>query len=342
MVTLETKYMGLKLKSPIIIGSCGLTNSIDNIKNFEKYGAGAIVLKSIFEEQIRYEVMNSLKSHSNDPFYNEYNNISLKKDYEYAESLQYVSNYTKENTLKEYVNLIKEAKKSVSIPIIASINCTTPYDWYYFTKRIQEAGADAIELNIYMLPSDKTKNSEFYEKTHFDIISNVLKEVSIPVSVKVSYYFTSLAYTLSKIANTGIKALVLFNRPFSPDIDINTFNITSSNILSSSSDYSQTLRWVALLSCNISCDIAATTGIYNHETAIKQILAGASAVQIVSAIYKNSPNIISEINNNIMKWMENNKFNSINDFKGKLSSKNVKNPADFERVQFMKYYSNIE
>ncbi len=342
MATLETKYMGLKLKSPIIIGSCGLTNSINNIKEFEKHGAGAIVLKSIFEEQIRYETLNSIKSNSNDPFYNEYNNISSKKDYEYIEALQYVSNYTKENTLKEYVKLIKEAKKSVSIPIIASINCTTPYDWYYFTKIIQEAGADAIELNIYTLPSDNTKNSDFFENIYFDIISNVLKEISIPVAVKVGYYFTSLAHTLNKISNTGIKAIVLFNRPFSPDIDINTFNITSSNIFSSSLDYSQTLRWVALLSGNINCDIAASTGIYNHETVIKQILAGASAVQIVSAIYKNSSKIISEINNNIIKWMENNKFNSINDFKGKLNAKNIKNPADFERVQFMKYYSNIE
>jgi dihydroorotate dehydrogenase (fumarate) len=328
MADLRTKYMGLSLRNPIIVGSSGLTNSVDMIKEIEKLGAGAVVLKSLFEEQIRFQVDKSV--------------AQSESIYSYPEAEDYIGNYTKETSVSEYLELIRKCKAAVSIPVIASINCVSSAEWISFARKIQEAGADAIELNIFVLPSDPKRNSEQNEQVYFDIAMAIIKQVSIPVALKISYYFSSLANTALKLSWTGIKGMVLFNRYFSPDIDIDKFEITSSNVLSSSEEISNSLRWVAMLSDRLHCDIAASTGVHDGAGVVKQLLAGAKAVQITSCLYKKGTGILPEMINFIEGWMDKHEFKTTDEFIGKMSFKEAENPAAYERVQFMKHFAGIE
>ncbi|OFX58281.1 MAG: hypothetical protein A2046_09565 [Bacteroidetes bacterium GWA2_30_7] len=340
---LSCKYLGLQLKNPVIIGASALTSSISNLQTIEKMGAGAVVLKSIFEEQIKFETEKLINSDEPNikSWQNAFQGIVNKKEFYYDEAYDYLTNYAKEHTLKQYLTLISETKKTIKIPIIASIHCNTQYDWQYFAKRIQDAGADAIELNVYLLPSSFDKNSAETEQVYFDIVNEVKKFISIPFSLKIGYYFSSLANTALKLSESGIAGLTLFNRSYNPDIDINILETSSSNMYSTEYEYIHSLRWVALLSGKLKCDIAASTGIHNYETIIKQLLAGADAVQMVSVFYKHNFEILPKMLENIANWMNLHNFNSIDSFKGLLSQKNVQNPATYERVQFIKLYSNI-
>jgi dihydroorotate dehydrogenase (fumarate) len=344
MSDLSCKYLGLQLRNPLVVGSSGLTSSMANLKNIAKLGAGAVVLKSIFEEQIRFEADKFL--HSGSPevesWQQAFQGIVSKTEFYYDEAFSYLSSYAQEHTLNQYLTLISDAKAQIDIPVIASINCSTQYDWQYFAKKIQNAGADALELNVYLLPSDFDKSGTENEKVYFDIIKEVKKYVSIPVSLKTGYYFSSVAQTLLSLSETGIAGLTLFNRPYNPDIDIENLKISASNMFSSETEYSHSLRWIALMSGRLKCDIAASTGIHNHETAIKQLLAGADAVQLVSVFYKHHFDVIPQIISGIESWMDKHSFKTISDFKGMLSSKNVHNPASYERVQFLRLFSSVE
>ncbi|MEI6123861.1 MAG: dihydroorotate dehydrogenase-like protein [Bacteroidota bacterium] len=345
MIDLSTKYMGLNLKNPIIAASCGLTNSINNFKLLEEKGIGAIVLKSIFEEQIMADTEKFIRKNESERMQtltNSFKDIISQKSYEYEEAYEYIWDYAQEQLISEYLNLIKAAKKTISIPIIASINCVSAQNWHYFARRIEEAGADAIELNIYLLPTQVEMGGESLEKKYLEIIEAVKKQVAIPVSLKLGFYFTGLSKTITEFSNSGIKALVLFNRPYTPDIDIDKFEITASKIYSSDNDYSHTTRWLAILSGRLGCDIAAATGIHDYKAAIKQILAGADAIQIASVLYEKGFDSITEILDGMKNWMLSKKFSKISDFKGKMSQINIKNQAAYERVQFMKLYSKIE
>ena len=343
MIDLSCNYLGLKLKNPIIVGSSGLTNSIENLKNIASQGAGAVILKSIFEEQIKFETDKFIES--NDPemksWQDAFQGIVGKNEYYFDEAFEYLTNYAQEHALGHYLTFISDAKKAIDIPVIASIHCTTQYDWQYFAKRIQEAGADALELNAYILPSDFEKTSIETEQVYFDIIEEVKKFITIPFSLKIGYYFSSLAQTTLRLSETGIAGLTLFNRPYNPDINIETIEINSSNIFSTNTEYMHTLRWVALLAGKLKCDIAASTGIHDCETVIKQLLAGADAVQMVSVFYKHDFDVIPKLLSGLEAWMKNHNFNTIHDFKGLLSRKNVHNPASYERVQFIRLYSSI-
>jgi dihydroorotate dehydrogenase (fumarate) len=347
MVDLSCKYLGLSLKNPLIVGSSGLTSSLENLNAIARAGAGAVVLKSVFEEQIKFESEKYLQS--DDPemkaWQEAFQGIVSKSEYYYDEAYEYLTNYARDHSLNQYLILIAEAKKSISIPVIASINCSTQYDWLYFAKRIQDAGADAIELNVYLLPSDFEKTGVENEKVYFDIIQEVKKYITIPVSLKIGYYFSSLAQTALKLSETGIAGLTLFNRPYNPDIDIDNLQVSSSNMFSNDSEYSHSLRWVALLAGKLKCDIAASTGVHNYETIIKQLLAGADAVQMVSLFYKQPlPHFesIPRILRSIEEWMRQHNFNDIQSFKGLLSKTKVHNPASYERVQFLRLFSSIE
>jgi dihydroorotate dehydrogenase (fumarate) len=344
MVDLSCKYLGLQLKNPIVVGSSGLTSSLENLRSISRLGAGAVVLKSIFEEQIRYETDKFLQSDNKamKSWQETFQDIVSKKEFYYEEAYDYLTNYAREHTLNQYLSLISAAKKEIDIPLIASINCTTQYEWQYFAKRIQEAGADALELNVYLLPSDFERSGAENEKVYFDIIREVKKFISIPLSLKIGYYFSSLANTALSLSETGISGLTLFNRPYNPDIDTVNLQVNASNMFSRDSEYSHTLRWVALLAGRLNCDIAASTGIHNHETVIKQILAGADAVHMVSVFYKHHFDILSEITGGLQTWMAAHNFSSISDFKGLLSRKNVHNPASYERVQFLRLFSSVE
>ncbi len=327
MVNLATKYMGLDLKNPLIIGSSGLTNSLENIEKFAKLGAGAIILKSLFEEQILHEVSHTLKQDSSANLY--------------PEAEDYIRNYTKQNSVGQYLDLIKSAKKTVDIPIIASINCNSASEWTSFAKSIEAAGADGLELNIFVLPSDINRSSAQNEQVYFDIINKVKAESNLPISVKLSYHFSSLANTLEKLSWTGIKSLTLFNRFFSPDIDLNKLTVKPSFVFSQGADLGISLRWIALLSNRVRCELSASTGVHNGEAVIKQLLAGAQTVQIASVLYKEGFERISEMLETLTNWMNEKGFADLESFRGILSVSKDDSGA-YERVQFMKHFSDIE
>ncbi len=325
MANLTTRFFGLELKSPIIVGSSGLSSSVAKIKLIEQQGAGAVVLKSVFEEEIYQE------------YQEEYESQLKKKDN--IEYLDYLDFEIKKDKVKEYLKLISEAKREgVKMPIIASINCISGSDWKYFARKLESAGADALELNIFMLPSDLDKDAEQIKKSYLSIIKNVISEVKIPVSIKISPYFSDMAMMIKELSETGVAGITLFNRSFNIDIDIESKELTTAKILSHPYDYLHSLRWVGIMSPRIKCDLAASTGIMDYTTAIKMFMAGAKAVQIVSGIYKNGFPLIGELNKQISLWLDSENYNSLEDITGLVDSKKIKNPAQYERVQFMKHF----
>jgi len=330
MADLSTNYMGFKLKNPIIAGSSGLTKTVENLQKLEKHGASAIVLKSLFEEQIMSEVNKSMAQPAD------------VGNFHYPEAEDYISNYTKEKDLSEYLKLIEQGKKTVAVPIIASVNCISASEWISFAKKMEDAGADGLELNMFILPSNSKKDGNENEQVYFDIVQEVMRQLSIPVAAKISYYFSSLAKTALKLSWTGISGMVLFNRFFSPDIDIDEFEVVATNVFSTKDELATSLRWVAMLSDRLHCDIAASTGVHDGEAVVKQLLAGAKAVQIASTLYKNGFDVIEGMVAFVDKWMDKYNFNTVDEFIGKLSVKSAENPAAYERVQFMKHFAGIE
>ena len=328
MPDLSIKYLGLDLKSPVIAGSSSLTNSIEHLKAIEKAGAGAVVLKSVFEEEIYLEY-----AHEFDKLGPMDNNL---------EFLDYYDLEIKKENLKQYLQLITDAKAQLSIPVIASINCITSQEWGFFAKKIEAAGADALELNMFIAPSDLSQTSQDNESTYFDIITRVTQKISIPVSVKISPYFSNLGGMIRDISFSGVKGIVLFNRFYSPDIDINKVSIHGTNVLSHEHDYLLPLRWVAVMSNRVNCDLASSTGVHSWETAVKMILAGCNAVQVASALYEKGFGFIGEINSHLASWMTAHNYETIDNFRGKLSQENSINPAEFERVQFMKNFGEYK
>jgi len=327
MTTLETKYMGLKLKNPIVVASSGLTNSAEKIKELENAGAAAVVLKSIFEEQINNEV-----SHL----------INRDPQNQYPEAEDYIWNYVRNNSITSHLNLLKEAKKVTSIPIIASINCISAAEWTVFAKDFEEAGADALELNLFFVPTDRNKSSEDIEKLYLKVVSEVKKQVKIPVSIKTGFYFTNLIGMADKLVGSGADALVLFNRFYEPDININKLELSASEVFSSPADIHRSLRWIGLISSQLpKAEIAAATGIHDGEAVIKQLLAGAQVTQICSSVYINGAQVIAGMIKDLQDFMDKWNFKQIEDFRGRLSYKNIPDPMNYERSQFMKYFSGL-
>lgn len=326
MVDLKTNYLGLSLKNPIIIGSSGLTDSVEKIKKLEENGAAAVILKSIFEEEITLEYEKIVAEESSKRYKDEF--------------LDYLDYKIKEENITKYVTLIAEAKKAVDIPIIASINCSSTHEWTNFAKELEAAGADALEVNLFILPSNLEKTPEENEKLYFTIIDRLKERVKIPISLKISYYFSNLALMIKKLSESGIDGLVLFNRFYSPDFDIENMSVTSTNVLSHPDELAMSLRWMAIMSNRVKCDLAASTGVHDGEAAIKQILAGANVVQIVSTVYNNGPEKVQNILKDMKKWMIAKNYSSIDEFRGKMSQATSGNPSVYERVQFMKYFSD--
>lgn len=326
MPNLETKYMGITLKNPIVIASSGLTNSVEKIKDLENAGAGAVVLKSIFEEQINNEV-NHL--------------INRDPQNQYPEAEDYIWNYTRNNSITRHLNLLSEAKKETEIPIIASINCMSASEWTVFAKDFENAGADALELNLFFVPTDRHKTAEQIEQLYLNIVSEVKKNVKIPVSVKIGFYYTNLISMADKLVANGANALVLFNRFYEPDINLEKMELVASEVFSSPSDIRRSMRWIGLISSQLpKVEIAAATGIHDGEAVIKQLLAGAQITQICSSVYINGsqiiPGMIADLTSFMKKW----NFKKIEDFRGRLSYKNIQDPMLYERAQFMKYFSS--
>jgi len=326
MVDLTTKYLGLTLKNPIIIGSSGLTDSAEKIQTLQENGAAAVVLKSIFEEEITLEYEKIVAEEASNRYKDEF--------------LDYLDYRIKDENITRYVNLISSAKKAAEIPIIASVNCSSKHEWTNFASQMQDAGADALEINVFMLPSNLNKSPEEIEKLYFDIIEELKSKVKIPISLKISYYFSNLALMIQKLSESGIAGLVLFNRFYSPDFDIEKMEVTSTNVLSHPDELAISLRWIAIMANRVKCDLSASTGAHDGEAVIKQLLAGAQTVQTVSAIYNNGPEKIQNMLKDIKKWMISQNFKTIDDFRGKMSQAESGNPSVYERVQFMKYFSD--
>jgi dihydroorotate dehydrogenase (fumarate) len=344
MTDLQTTYLGLKIKNPLIAGSCGMTNSVHNIKDIAEKGVGAIVVKSIFEEQINVDTEKVIKNEEGDirMLTQASDKMLNRRVHDYDEAYSYIYDFARRNALDKYLDFLREAKKAVNIPLIASINCVSNSDWHSFAKKIEETGVDALELNIYILPSDWRRSSADNENIYFDIIREIRNYVNFPISVKIGYYFSALSQSVQKLSQSGVKGIVLFNRPYNTDFDVEKMEISHGPVYSSALEYNHTLRWISILSGNVDCDLSASTGIHTWEAFVKQLLAGATTVQIASALYKEGLEVIPDILNNTATWMQRHGFQNIDAFRGKLSKSKLENPAAIERVQFMKLYSGIE
>jgi dihydroorotate dehydrogenase (fumarate) len=327
MKNLETSYMGLKLKNPIVVASSGLSNSVVKIKDLENAGAGAVVLKSIFEEQINNEVNHLI---NRDP-----QNL-------YPEAEDYIWNYTRNNSITHHLNLLSDAKKEVEIPIIASVNCMSASEWVVFAKDFENAGADALELNLFFVPTERNRTSEEIEQLYLKIVSDIKNQVKIPVSVKIGFYYTNLVSMADRLVGNGADALVLFNRFYDPDINIDKLELTASDVFSSPEDIRRSLRWTGLISSQLpKVEIAAATGIHDGEAVIKQLLAGAQVTQICSTVYINGAQVIPGMLNDLQTFMKKWNFKKIDEFRGRLSYKSIQDPMMYERAQFMKYFSGV-
>lgn len=324
MANLQTKYMGLDIPTPVIVSSCGLSGSLAKIRTMEEMGAGAIVLKSLFEEQILME------------------SSSLSVSSDYPEALDYIRNYIKSDSLDKYLDHIEKARKAVSIPIIASINCITSADWTRFARKIEEAGAHGLELNVYTMPVDPRQTAETVEKLYLDLAGNIKSQVSIPVSFKLGQHFTNIVGLVKGLYYRKVDGVVLFNRLYSPDIDVENLGFGSGDVFSTPSDIRQSLRWVGIVSAMVpSVDIAASTGVHSGEAVVKQLLAGARAVQVCSTLYKHGIEYLRDIVSFLDAWMTRHNQKDIDSFRGKMNYKNIPDPTVWERSQFMKYFSSL-
>lgn len=325
-IDLSVNYMGLRLPSPIVASSSDFTNSADSIEKLAHAGVGAVVLKSLFEEQILMEI-DSLRVNN------------MFGNYQYNED--YIAYYTKQHEVRNYLNLIVEAKKRVTIPIIASIHCSTADGWFSFAEEIGKAGADAIELNIFSLPSDPNRSEKEIRQLYHDIVDGVRKHTSLPLAVKLHYYFTDMASFMVELSHK-VNALVLFNRFFNPDIDLKELKVVSAGSLSSKADHMQVLRWIGVLSGKVSSNLSASGGILDADAVLKSILSGADVVQIASALYHSNIDVVRSMISDIGGWMNENGFDSLAAFRGMLNQKNISKPELYERAQFMKYFSDFQ
>ena len=324
MTNLTTKYLGLDLKNPIVVGASELTNSVKSIQELAAAGAGAIVLKSLFEEQILMDINSERMNNMNDTYDHVENHLGF---------------YLKSHSVQQYLTLIKEAKAAVDIPIIASINCYDENEWIDFAAQVQEAGADAIEVNLFVMPADTAVKGEQLEVDYKNIAIKLLEVVDIPVAFKLSSYFSGLANYMVELSSLGINGLVLFNKFYSPKVDIENEAIVAAGNKTTSHDNANTLRWMGILSGRVECDLSASTGIHTSEDVISNLLVGANTTQMVSSIMANGAGQITKVLKELEVWMNKKGYASIDDFRGKLNQKNIKNPMMMERAQFMKYFS---
>jgi len=326
MPSLKTSYMNIVLENPIVVASSGLTNSVEKIIDCEDAGAGAVVIKSMFEEVLAREDWGLSEAAPYHPEAHDYLNAEIQ--------LQYGPN--------EYCELISKAKSKVKFPVIASINCISAKWWAEFASKVENAGADALELNVFSIPTNPDQPSNDREKIYYDVLEGVKSRVKIPLAMKIGRYFTSLPYFVSQLDKRGLDAVVMFNRFTEPDIDIHKLKMRTTFAFSNNEDIHPLIRWIALISQHISADISATTGIHTAEGIIKLLLAGASTVQLASVLYKNGLSIISEMLSGITSWMQTYHLDSIDAFKGKVGFSPEYDPEVYLRAQFMEKIRGIE
>ena len=323
----KTKYLGLELNSPIIVGSCGLTADVDKMVEMEAAGAGAVILKSVFEEQIIYDIKRN--THVVAPTDN------------YGDSYEYIAAHVADDSLNKHFQMIRSAKQRLSIPVIGSINCFSYENWITYAIKFQEAGCDALELNMAILPYETNLSADDVERTFTQIINTLRKSVSIPVSIKVGTYFTDMAKQLQQLSWMGVQGVTLFNKSVQVDIDTENECLKNTSYLSAPEDLHNTLRWTAIMSKKMRCDLAASTGVYSGDDVVKLLLAGATTVQVVSCLYKNGVSYLRDLNNGLTSWMEKKGYESVDKFRGKLAVQPNDHASVAMRTQFMKYFAEI-
>ena len=326
---LSTTYLGLKLRTPLVPAASPLSEEVDSIKQMEDAGASAVVLYSLFEEQLRQDTAELARhlEHGTESF---------------AEALTY---FPEPESFRlgpeEYLKHIGKAKQAVHIPIIASLNGSSAGGWTQYAKAIQQAGADALELNIYYIPTDENLTSAQVEQTYLDILKSVKSVVTIPVAVKLSPFFTYFANMASRLDQAGANGLVLFNRFYQPDIDLESLEVKPNILLSTPMAMRVPLRWIALLYGKLRANLCATSGIHRASDALKMLMAGADVTMLCSALIRHGVRQISVVEQDLIAWMEEHEYESVSQLKGSLSQKNCAEPSAFERAQYMKAISQF-
>lgn len=321
---MTTMYMGLKLKNPLVPSASPLSKNIDGIKKLQDAGASAIVMYSLFEEQITFEQeeLNYFLDRGTDSF---------------AEALSFFPEQEEYNLgPDEYLEHIHQAKKATNIPIIGSLNGVSSGGWIDYAKKIEQAGADALELNVYFLATDPLQESRQVENQYRVILNAVKSNLNIPVAIKLSPFFSSMARIAAELDEDGADGLVLFNRFYQPDIDLDKLEVIPGVVLSTSNDLRLPLRWIAILYGHVKASLAGTSGIHTAKDALKMIAAGADIAQMCAALLKNGPQYLTTVLKEMEMWLEGNEYSSISELKGSMSQKSVSEPAVFERANYMK------
>lgn len=323
-MNLSTSYMGLKLKSPIVVSACTLSEEVSNIVQMEEAGAGAVVLFSLFEEQLKKEAA-------------QYESIVRNTSNLFAEASDFfpeLDEYHKGSD--QYLEIIRKAKEQVDIPIIASLNGITNEGWVGYSKQMEQAGADGLEVNIFYIPGDVNLSSSAVEHRYLNIIDEIKNTVKIPVSVKLNPYFSAMGNMAKRMHEYGADALVLFNRFYQPDFDINKLSLLHDLQYSESGEIKLPLLWIAMLYGRVPVSLAATTGVQSSIEVIKYILAGADVAMTASALYKNGIGYLKTMNKELESWMLTRDFDSIDAFKGVMSQQNISDPTAYERANYIK------
>jgi dihydroorotate dehydrogenase (fumarate) len=320
MSDLSTTYMGLKLPSPLVVASSSISNKVENFQSAEASGAGAIVLRSLFEEQIE----------------------AAETELQEAIAFQADANPEARSYLppqrigpREYLRLLEKAKRSVRIPVIASLNASAPGSWSEYAKQLEDSGADAIEVNIYNVNAAIGVTGDEVERQYLEIVRSVRRTVKVPVALKLSPFFTSFANVAKRFDDEGVNALVLFNRFLQPDIDLDRMALNSSMQLSNPWEMLLPLRWTAILHGRVKCDLAASTGVHDAAGVVKMLLAGSTVVQLAAALLRNGVTHLATLRSGLQEWMERGHFSAVDDFRGTLSQKEAKDPRAFERAQYV-------
>lgn len=327
-MNITTNYLGMTLRSPLIASASPLSESLDNLKRIEDAGAGAVVLFSLFEEQIRHEreMMNHFMTLGTES---------------HAEALSYFPEPDEYHTgPQQYLQLIRRAKEVVDIPVIASLNGVSIGGWTSFAKRMEEAGADALELNVYYIPTNMDLSGQQVEQTYIDILKAVKAAVKIPVAIKLSPFFSNFAHMARDLDAAGADALVMFNRFYQPDIDIETLEVKPHVLLSTAQDLRLPLTWIGILFGKVKASLAATSGVHSSDDVVKLILAGANVTMMTSALLKNGIDHIRTVEAGLKQWMADHDYQSVSQMRGAVSQMHAEDPSAFERAQYMRALTN--
>jgi dihydroorotate dehydrogenase (fumarate) len=322
MADLSTTYLGLKLPNPIVAASCGLTATAAKVLECIEAGVGAVVLKSLFEEQILAEMQQDIQGAEIDA---------------HTEAQDFLTHMGKDMHLDDHLKMVKEVKAAAKVPVIASLNCITSREWMDYAVSLERAGADALELNVFIMPASTRSEGHDIEAVYLDIARKIRRKLSIPVAMKLGPHFSGLASMIRTLANEGINGFVLFNRFYRPDVDIQKLRLKTGPMLSTPEEMGASLQWIALLSGDVEeADFAAATGIHDGEAAVKQLLVGARAVQVCSTLYRNGLGRVAEMLRDLSTWMDGRGYRKIADFNGMLCRGRSEHPETYERAQYIK------